>query len=245
MTGQGNTILSENDILIAGEFALGLLDAKEHAEAEARFAADPVFAAEVMAWEERLRPLLAQDNAQPAPDMFDRIAARLPANDDHAGDQDRFAGTTAQGGNVRWWQAISGAAIAASLVMAVMLFNAPQPAPIPGPAAPVLVAALSGKAGPQAMTARYDPMAGELLITPVAVDTKERDTELWVINADGKPQSLGVVSQERSSRIVLNAALRGRMIAGATLAVTEEPLGGSPTGQPTGAIILSGAIQTL
>jgi anti-sigma-K factor RskA len=41
--------LSEDDIALAGEFVLGLLDAAEQAAAQARAATDAMFAAEIEA----------------------------------------------------------------------------------------------------------------------------------------------------------------------------------------------------
>jgi anti-sigma-K factor RskA len=34
------------------------------------------------------------------------------------------------------------------------------------------------------------------------------------------------------------------LVAGATLAISVEPIGGSPTGQPTGPVILTGKLMT-
>jgi anti-sigma-K factor RskA len=42
--------------------------------------------------------------------------------------------------------------------------------------------------------------------------------------------------------IRLDAADRARIIQGVDLAVTREPLGGSPTGLPTGPVIANGVL---
>jgi anti-sigma-K factor RskA len=86
---------------------------------------------------------------------------------------------------------------------------------------------------------------GELLITPVGIDTQQLYPELWIINAAGEAKSLGIVAHDHASRIIVSAALRDRMTAGATLAITAEPAGGAPGGKATGPVIVIGEMQTL
>ncbi len=245
MTGQGfPAALSEEDILVAGEFVLGLLDSDEQKQAEARAVTDPSFAAEIAAWEDRLRPLLMRTDEAPAAALLDVINSRLPANSNN----NLPAADREGSGRVRWWQGIAGAAIAATMIMAVMLFNASGSGSGPIPDAttnPIMVAAMAAKSGPQAMTARYDPAHAELLITPVGVDTKNLYPELWIINPAGEAKSLGIVPQDRSSRIIVTPELRSRMIAGATLAITAEPAGGAPGGKATGPVIVIGEMRTI
>jgi anti-sigma-K factor RskA len=241
MTGQGTSdMLNDDDIVLAGELVLGILDPAEHDAAQARVEQDTAFAAEVAAWETRLNPLLHHLDEAPGPHVFDRIAATLPASA-HI--------SVAQNDNIRslrWWQGISGAAIAASLVMAVMLFNTNTPPAVVVPApSQILVAAMAAETGPQAMTARYDVRAGELLITPVAVNTKRLYPELWIINAAGEAKSLGMLAQDRPSKITVTPELRSRIITGSKFAVTAEPAGGAPGGKATGAVVVIGDIQTI
>ena len=51
----------------AAEHALGVLDARERAEAETRMAKEPAFAADVEAWRHRLAPMLDAIEPVPAP----------------------------------------------------------------------------------------------------------------------------------------------------------------------------------
>ena len=137
MTGEKMT---DEDMALAGELALGLLSSGEAASARARMVSDFAFAAEVQAWEERLQPLFASTDA-PAPDavwqgVVSRIA-RAPAQDN---------------GNrrLRFWQGLSGVSTAAALVLGVLAFGrpvAPPNAPLP------LVAALGSETGRASMTA--------------------------------------------------------------------------------------------
>jgi anti-sigma-K factor RskA len=66
--------------------------------------------------------------------------------------------------------------------------------------------------------------------------------ELWLIPAGEKPIAVAVLGSLDASFPVPEAQ-RGLLRAGATLAVSTEPAGGSPTGQPTGTVILAGTIS--
>ena len=66
--------------------------------------------------------------------------------------------------------------------------------------------------------------------------------ELWVIPAEGgDPISVAVLGS-LDAKFVVPRAQAERLRPGATLAVSVEPAGGSPTGKPTGPVILSGRI---
>ena len=66
--------------------------------------------------------------------------------------------------------------------------------------------------------------------------------ELWVIPEGGAPPSLAVLGQ-LDGTLQVPEGHRGQLRKGAVLAITVEPAGGSPTGGPTGPVILSGAIS--
>ena len=67
--------------------------------------------------------------------------------------------------------------------------------------------------------------------------------ELWLLPAEGgAPVSLGTLPA-LDARLTLAAAQAPRLRAGAKLAVSVEPPGGSPTGAPTGPVILVGEIS--
>ena len=68
--------------------------------------------------------------------------------------------------------------------------------------------------------------------------------ELWVVTKDGKARSLGIINDFSDTRIVL-VDIDGRLADGAVLALSKEPMGGSPTGQPTGVIFCKGAIARM
>lgn len=226
------TVLGEDDIILAGEYVLGLLDAATEASAVARMATDTEFAAEVGAWRHRLQPMVEGLDAPAPPVVWQRIKAALP----------KQTGQDNSGGNVRLWQSLAGLSTIAAAILGVILLQQPTPvAPPPEPSAP-MVAALGSETGQASLTARYDAGNGEMLLTPVSLDTGELYPELWIIPADGKPRSLGIVHGDGPSQISIDARLRDLIDQGATLAITPEPQTGGPGGQPSGPVIASGKI---
>lgn len=227
--------LSDDDIVLAGEAALGLLDRAGEAVVAARIASDTQFAAEVAAWHERFAPLL-RGEATPVPTgLWDEIRARTA----------RSPAQRAANSGVRLWQAIAGTATAAAGALTLMILNPPATAPVEGASSRMLVAALASDSGRGAMTASYYADRGELLITPVAMNAGNRFPELWVIDDKGDARSLGFVSAKNATRLRVDEALKTRMSRGMTLAVTLEPDATAPHAKASGPVAVIGKMQLL
>ena len=69
--------------------------------------------------------------------------------------------------------------------------------------------------------------------------------ELWLIPTDGKPRALGLLQADHAVTITVPTALAPLARRDSVLAVSLEPPGGSPTGQPTGPVIASGKLENL
>lgn len=223
------------DELLAAEVALGVLAGAEREAAEQRVARDRGFARMVAAWEERLAPWAAEiAEVAPPPQVWDRIAATvnadLPAEKQSAGWWQ----------NIAFWRGLSlatGALAAACLGALIYLGNAPQKAP--------LVAALEG-GGHRHFVATIDTRTGSIAVQPAAYSADAtREPELWLIPADGKPRPLGMLRADRAVSIAIPADLAALTVSNAVLAVSLEPPGGSPTGQPTGPVIATGKLTSL
>jgi anti-sigma-K factor RskA len=234
----------EDGTPLAAEYVLGVLDAGQRRDFEQRLAREPALRTEVEYWENRLGALAAEvAPVDPPAQAWTKIEAALPS-----------ASAAAKPGGV-WnslefwrWAALGSAALAAaSIALLVMAGRVPGPRPL-------LVAKLdvSGgqgtgqTAGQAGFVAAFDPTRNGLTIVPASVTAlNQRVLELWVIAPGDKPRSLGLIEAGRPVHINLPAELMQRIGADATLAVSLEPPGGSPTGLPTGPVIANGKLTNL
>ncbi len=227
------TILSEDDIALAGEYVLGLLDAAGEATATARIATDAAFAAEVEAWRDRLQALFDTEETPPS-HVWSGIEGALPA----ASGQDTNAG------KLLFWRTLSGISVGAAAILGILLLQKPDAVAPVAPEAP-LIAALGSETGAASLTASYDSSSGRMIVTPVSLDTGTLYPELWIIPEDGTARSLGIVEAKSATSVIVPAEMRQYVHAGGTLAITPEPAGGAPGGKATGPILASGKIATL
>jgi anti-sigma-K factor RskA len=129
--------------------------------------------------------------------------------------------------------AIMSGALAAGLLIFVVRQEALAPQ------TGVYFAAINRGGDQPALIVRVDMATQTVYVRPISAETPEgKSLELWIIPSGEKPRSMGVV-HAGSERL---PTPRGFAIEKATLAVTVEPEGGSPTGGPTGPIVYSGIL---
>lgn len=227
------------DEVIAGEYVLGVLSEAERLKVEARLAKDRPFAAMVSRWAENLS-ISGDDEALHLPpgarSFFDRPLPRATPCDVV------FSGRVSGGcwHSLALWRALALAslAVAAGLALSVSTLLAPRSG------SGRLVANLAGTGTAVGLVARYDEARGALHVTPVAGGAgKKKSLEVW-LNEKGKaPVSLGVLPQTGEGELAVPAALRDRLVEGAVLSVSLEPMGGAPAGSVSGPVIASGAAR--
>jgi anti-sigma-K factor RskA len=229
------TISSEDDFA-AAEYALGTLDASERATLAARRLREVELDEAIQGWEARLAPLAeAGPEIAPPRDLFPAIEARIRGASPVAPTN---ATVVALELGIRRWRA---AAIAASLVAAlfaigfVVLETSRQSPPRE------YVAILQKDAASPAFEVTVNLDKQELTVRPVAAQAPPgKAYELWLIDSKLGARSLGVIGD--ATRGANLAAYDPSVVAGATYAVTVEPPGGSPTGQPSGAPVFVGKL---
>lgn len=228
---------------LAAEYALGVLAGDELRRARQLARTDPNFRAEVARWSGRLAPMLDEIAAAPPPAAaWTAIQDRLGGGDDGNVVQLRRSATR--------WRGIAVAMSAIAACLAIFIVVRPIPpaqAPVevhrPAPAEPML--AMLGEDGKGTkVVASWDPSAQRLVlaVTGDMPPDPRHSHELWVIPADGKPRSLGTMGTTRQMHMQLADALAQLLQQGATIAISVEPPGGSPTGAPTGPVVASGAL---
>lgn len=233
--------MSDEDDILAAEHALGLADAA------ARVEADPAFAAAVDAWRARLLPMMGAAETPPPPELWAKIAGAIPA---------AVHAPAPPAPRTDRWRIATFVASAAAAVLALLLVVRPggeapvappalRPAPVAtAPATPhIMVAALTPEAGDGMVSVTFDDKVGQMTVMPMKMDAGGKSPELWMIPADGKPRSLGVIPEKKAATMRVAPAHRAMLGAGVVLAVSLEPAGGSPTGLPTGPVVMKGKMQ--
>jgi len=217
-----------DDIALAGEYVLRLLDAAACRAFEARLADEPALRELVRDWEDQFAPL-AQGVAPVTPPAS--VKARLETT--------LFAAT--EPAPRPFWHWIAGGILAAGLVAGAVFLSpmlGPQVAPVPS-----FTASVAAEDGSLVVAASFISETNTLQILRQAGGALPgRVLELWLI-ADGAtaPVSLGILPEDAQTLIALPEAV-ARQIAGAVLAISDEPPGGSPTGAPTGAVLAAGPV---
>lgn len=211
----------------AAEYVLGLLTEAERRDFEAQLAADPGLEQEVASWCACFAALT------------DPIPESVPPAAVWTGIETRLHGPARPGPLRQLLPYLLGAVAAAAIAWAAMVSGLLTP----GATGPDLYAELvAGEQGLE-LLAHYAPDSGTFMVRRDAGDYPPvRTLEIWLLSdAEQAPVSLGVVQPERLTSIPLDRALAAQL-GGATIALSEEPPGGSPTGLPTGPVIALGQL---
>ena len=226
----------EGEDLLAAEYVLGVLPAEERAVVARRIDTDVAFARRVDAWEARFSPLgTTYPEVDPPASVKTSLDRLLPGA---APRHERAAIWQ----SLAFWRGLTVAALAALLIVLAMPYIAPQ-TDMP---APRLVASLAGDDTDVHYYVVYDGMTHSIGLSHVSGDRAEgRDFELWVIEGNDAPESLGVIPVGANVRIAVSPELERKIAAGSVFAISLEPQGGSPTGAPTGPVVAAGGLATI
>ncbi|MGR3435098.1 MAG: anti-sigma factor [Shimia sp.] len=218
---------SWDDAALAGEYALGLMSSAEARGFEARLASEPDLRALYAEWCDHLVPMA--DGPDVAPPK--RVQARL---------RRRLFSEVGMGEQLARW--VLGAVVGAAAAGAAVFVALPY---LEGPGAPVadFRADLAGEGVVYA--AEVDSRTGALVVrAALGAPSPGRAHEVWAILPEAAPASLGLVGPDG----VLRADLGGvdpAVLATVTLAISDEPAGGSPTGAPTGDVLAAAPLVAL
>jgi anti-sigma-K factor RskA len=228
--GEDDDLERGGDDMRAAEYVLGVLSAQERAEAARRIESDRAFAVLVEAWEARLGSLNGgYEPVEPPTALKAAVDARL------FGEPDR----PARAGllqSLAFWRGLAGAAVVAAL----LAYFVPPMLREPGPR---LVASLVSDQSEVRYLLTYDPAAGVIGLTQIGGEARAAGTalELWTVTTEGEaPVSLGLIPPGANAQVTVAGAERDRIGSGAHFAISLEPAGGSPTGQPTGPVLAVG-----
>lgn len=217
----------EDDHAIAAEYVLGLLTPEEERAFEARMELDPPFRALVAVWTEDIAALAAAIPEEAPPARVEAALRRRLFPEEEQGWLRRLGVLPA----------LLGGLVAALIVLWTTDLGLLRPQ-----TGPTWEASVAAEDGSLVIAAHFDPRTGQLrLHRQAGAATPGRSQELWLIAGEAAPVSLGVLPDAQESVLTVAEGLRGAM-AGGLLAVTDEPLGGSPSGAPTGPAIAAGPL---
>lgn len=219
---------------LAAEYVLGTLDMAEREETERALREDPELASLVAGWERRLIPLaLALEPVAAPPYLRGKVMAAISGRDE-------ASNVVALHARANRWRraAIAAWAIAAALA-GVMLFRPPDV-----PEGSRYVAVLQSEGPGPAFIASVDLASGIISVRPVSATTPAgKSYELWALGAGREqPQSLGVIAADFRIPTRTLGKVDSSALGETTFAVSLEPEGGSPTGQPTGPVMFTGKL---
>ena len=119
---------------------------------------------------------------------------------------------------------------------------------IPVPGSPYYLAVLKSKqdAPMFVATASFSPMQMKVMRMDESVMSSNNDLELWcVMKQSGKAWSMGVLARDKETVFAMDQHDWNLMGDITSLAVSIEPMGGSPTGRPTGSVVYTGELMSL
>ncbi|MCC9648370.1 anti-sigma factor [Rubrivivax sp. JA1029] len=227
----------------AGECVLGTLAPDERRAFETALAGDQALRAEVAGWQDRLLPLARHaPPVEPPPGLWPAIEARLGPAAPAA--RPRPAGAPGWWQRLVFWQSLSGAALAASVLLGSAVLTRPE---APAERYVAVLQAPQGGGNGWLVDVRVDAQGrGQLRLQPVAPgDTppQGRSLQFWT-KAPGAPgpRSLGLL--RAGGEVALPLERLPGMRAEQLFEITLEPEGGSPLDRPTGPVLFIGrAVQ--
>jgi anti-sigma-K factor RskA len=222
----------------AGDYVLGAMDGAEAVAFEAEMARDPTLGGLVAEWRDRLRELDETAVTEPAGEqLWRRIEASLGPAPMIARKPSAERAWARWWDNLAFWRSCGVAAAAAAVLLAVGLaVSLQRAAPAPSMVA-VLTAESDGR--PLALV-EIGADGTSRLVAIAAIPVPEgRALEVWTLpGAEAAPVSIGLLDRPRSLSLDTGSLPPARVDQ--LFAISLEPATGSPTGQPTGPILIKG-----
>ena len=213
---------------LAADYAIGLMPATARRRFDALLLEDAALRAELGHWQDALASLTGTLPERPVPDhVWAGIKARIEPQVLHVPAKKPF------------WMNLR-VLVAACAVVGAVLVGVLYQRDIGAEYNATLVAAN------QQPALQIQAFGDHLQVEPLTLAAVEptRALELWAIAAGGKPVSLGLVPSSGKGQIQLSQEQQALLAGPVTLAVSLEPQGGSPTGQPTGPVLYQGALAS-
>ena len=212
----------DEDDILAAEHVVGAASAQARAQVARRIETDMVFAARIRLWEQHFAGLNTEYGTLPAPRRVKRVIDA------------RLFGTRNPAWKQRFWRSPWVLTAALLFALVAIFLNVPP--------TPVLVADLQAEDGSYHFVFEWRAQRNTLNVaTNTGILQVDQTFEAWVVPTDGAPVSLGTFGSAQ----VFDIAQDTELAVGTILAVSIEPISGSPTGAPTGPIVAIGSLEAL
>jgi anti-sigma-K factor RskA len=225
--------------VLAGEYVLGVLEDSERAAFERQLARDPALRALVARWQQRFAELDGSAALLAVPAMLWNRIERSLAEPRRTPVVAGSSFTERLWMSLGFWRAAGFAGMAATLALVVavgVLAGRATPQPL------VIAVLQTGDATPGAIVEAFGD--GSVVVVPLREleVPAGRTLQVWTLwdKARG-PVSVGLIDRARRARFDVPAypARREQLYE-----ITLEPEGGSPTGRPTGPVLMKGLATT-
>jgi anti-sigma-K factor RskA len=250
-----NYLTEQRKNALAAEYVLGTLQGRARIRFQKLLMQHQALREALWAWECHLNGLGSSlPDSAPDPIIWQKIQARLGFNPMAANDADSPAAqnteqpdTSAAAATItnvaapissqtaKYWQWLAALSSAAAVILAVALVWPIRETPIhqqQQPAALAQVAVIQSAKAEALWLITLDGDNLKIQANAQLPAQNNNDYELWIVAKDGRaPISLGLLPQQ--GQITLPRAAVFDQLEIAALAVSLEPLGGSPNGSPT------------
>ena len=226
--------LIQDIALTADEYVLGLLDEETQQRVTDQIDQNAELRAAIASSRERFLPLdMAVHAVVPSADLWSRIDSRLA--DAPSAETPRLRQPASNDNSRSLWKRTAIASLAASVLLTAGLGWS-----LMRTADPVVIAILLNEAGePQAIVEDFSNEHARIRLLADFTVPEGKTMQVWTLpNRDMGPISLGLLDEHRS------ASLETPRLPTPTdkqlYEITLEQTGGSPTGRPTGPILVKG-----
>lgn len=227
---------------LAAEYVLGTLAGRARKRFEYYIHRDPSLQALVQKWGHVLHPMGSLVKpVKPPKRVWKAIEQRLRFNDAKKG----------LWNNLTLWRTFS--AFGATLAVIIGLYLGPLQTIEQPEITEDYLAVIQNSQSQGAWVISTDVKQNRLVVRNLKTQqlASNKDFELWLLPDSNKKQSfkapisVGLIKAGTTTEIALNTSLLAAIKKAGGVAVSLEPLGGSPTGLPTGPVLYQGKLESL
>jgi anti-sigma-K factor RskA len=225
---------------LAAEYVLGTLTREERQVVADRRVIDKELDLAIEAWERRLAPLVETISpVAPSPNLHNKIRTQIGPSQQVVSLKAREQMLARRA--ARWRNAFVGATAVAASLVGVLGYRET----VGRDEARQYVAVLDSGDDLPAFLLTVDTRTKMCVITAVNPPTQSAKTyQVWMVSDKmPKPKSLGMVNKPGEMQMMpLQSRSEMDLLMNASFAVSVEPMGGSPTGAPSGPVMFTGKL---